>query len=114
MKTKFDGIVSEENLEIIDATIGQMDLPEQQKKNLVETVANIIYLNEKFFDSMDLHTKVYALLAITLTFDTLMDELINPYAARLLHRAINAFNNNIFDCYDGSASKWLRIASDLN
>lgn len=113
MKTKFDGIISEENLEIIDTTIGQMDLPEKQKKNLVETVANIIYLNEKFFDSMDLQTKVYALLAITLTFDTLMDEQINPYASKLLHRAIHCFNNNIFGI-EGSVSICPRIASDLN
>lgn len=113
MKTKFDGIVSEENLEIIDTTIGQMDLPEKQKKNLVETVANIIYLNEKFFDKLDLRTKVYALLAITLTFDTLMDELINPYASKLLHRAIHCFNNNIFGI-EGSVSICPRIANDLN
>lgn len=91
---KFKDIISDENLEIITSILSQIDNP--RKIDFIETVSNIIYLHEKKFDTMDNKTKIDALVILALVFDVLLDKEINPYSAKLIEKAIRAFNNNIY------------------
>jgi hypothetical protein len=96
MKTKFDEIVSRENLDLIIATIGQVEGTETQKTNLVETIINILGPHQAYFNTLSETSKLETLFVVTIIFDTLLDKEINPHTANLLRKAISAFNNNIF------------------
>jgi len=96
MKTKFDEIVSRENLDLIIATIGQEEGTETQKTNLVETIINILGPHQGYFNTLSETSKSYALFVVAIIFDTLLDKEINPHAANLFRKAIAAFKNNIF------------------
>jgi hypothetical protein len=97
MKTKLDGIVTKENMDIIASMISVLEIPQALKINLVESVANVVYLYPKFFNKLTEKEKVEAMGTMALFFNTLLDKEINPLAAKLFTRAINAFNNNILD-----------------
>ena len=93
---KFHGILSNENLDIVVSSLSVITIPEKQKINLIETISNIIYLYENYFDSMDTKEKINAMAMVAFVFDTLLDTEINPVAKKYIMLGINAFNNNIF------------------
>ena len=97
MQTKFDEIVSQENLDMIIAIVGQVEGTKVQKTNLVETIINILGPHQTYFNTLSETSKSQALIVVTLIFNTLLDKEINPHAANLLRKGINAFNNNIFN-----------------
>lgn len=96
MQTKFHGILTEENMDIVVSTLSIIDIPEKQKMNLIETMANVVYLYQEYFNSLPTKEKMSAMGLLTMVFDTLLDKDINPLAAQYISRGISAFNNNIF------------------
>jgi len=93
---KFHGILTEENLDIVTSTLSAISVPEKQKINLIETISNIIYIYENYFNSLDTKEKINALAMVAFVFDTLLDAEINPLAKKYITLGLNAFNNNIF------------------
>ncbi|MFA5714958.1 MAG: hypothetical protein WC998_04425 [Candidatus Paceibacterota bacterium] len=95
MKTKLSGIITEEDIILVNSTIGQIQLPEAQKIDLIETVLTILYRSRKFYDRMTEKEKVEALTLLTLFADTLLN--VNPLAGKHLMKSVRCFNQNIFD-----------------
>jgi ABC-type histidine transport system ATPase subunit len=102
MKTKLSGIVTEEDIVLVNSTIGQIQLPEAQKIDLIETVLTILYRSRKFYDRMTEKEKVEALTLLTLFADTMLSA--NPLAGRHFMKSVRCFNRNIFDVGGGAAN----------
>jgi hypothetical protein len=103
MKTKFEGILTNEDKDIIVSTLGVINLSEKQKINLVESVMTAIYKYSDYFTILDLRQKVEALTIMALVFDTFLDAEINPLARQYFLKGFNYFNNNILDDIAGGA-----------
>lgn len=94
---KFQGILSEENMNVVVTVMSVVDsIPEKQMINLVESVCNVVYCHENYFDTLSVDDKIKSITMVALTFNILLDEEINPSAKKYFTLGINAFNNNIF------------------
>lgn len=99
--SKFDTILSSENLDVVTTIISTVDVPERQKINLIESIANVVYCHEGYFNTLSLDEKIKSITMVALTFSVLLDEEINPYSAKHIMIGISAFNNNIFSAVAG-------------
>lgn len=95
MKTKLSGIVTEEDIVLVNSTIGQIKLPEAQKIDLIETVLTIIYRSRKFYNRMTEKEKMEALTLLTLFADSMLN--VNSLSGRYFTKSFRCFNQNIFD-----------------
>ena len=94
---KFQGILSEENMNVVVTVMSAVDsIPEKQMINLVESVCNVVYCHENYFNTLSDDDKIKSITMVALTFNILLDEEINPLAKKYFMLGINAFNNNIF------------------
>lgn len=100
--SKFKSILSTEDMDVVAAIMSTVDTSEKQKINLIETVANVVYCHEEYFDKLTLDEKIKSITMVALTFSVLLDEEINPYAAKHISLGVNAYNNNIFSAGGGN------------
>lgn len=101
--SKFESVLSEENMEVVTTIMSTVDVSEKQKINLIESIANVVYCHENYFDTLALDEKIKSITMVALTFSVLLDEEINPYAAKHISLGVNAFNNNIFSTVGGAS-----------
>lgn len=99
--SKFESILSTEDMDVVTTIMSTVDTSEKQKINLIETIANVVYCHEQYFDSLTLDEKIKSITMVALTFSVLLDQEINPYAAKHVILGISAFNNNIFSATAG-------------
>lgn len=99
--SKLENILSEENMEVVTSIMSTVDATERQKINLIETVANVVYCHESFFNALVFDEKIKSITMVALTFSILLDKEINPYTSKHISLGINAFNNNIFSAEGG-------------
>lgn len=93
---KFDGILSQENMDIIVAIMNVVDVPKKHKIHLIESVCNVVYIYQDYFNKLKKKEKIEAINVVALVFNTLLDSEINPLASKYTLKAIYAFNNNVF------------------
>ena len=98
---KFDEIISDENMEIVTTVMSTVEADEKQKINLIETIANVVYCHEDWFEKLTIDEKIKVITFSALTFNMLFDKEINPYAANRIKIGVHAFNNNIFSASMG-------------
>lgn len=96
MNNKFEGIITEENMQVVTSVMSVVEVAEKSKINLIETIANVVYCHEDHFNTLTLDEKIKAITMVALTFNMLLDEDINPFAKKHITLGVNAFNNNIF------------------
>lgn len=94
---KFQGILSEENMDVVVKVMSGLDIiPKKQMINLIESICNVVYCHENYFDTLSVDEKIKSITMLALTFNIFLDEEINPLAKKYFTLGINAFNNNIF------------------
>ncbi len=95
--SKFDGILTKEDQETIQSVFVNLAQDTKDKINIVETMENVYYLHQStFFDTLTNDEKLKVYIGIAITFDTLLDEQINPLTKKYILKGIDCFNNNIF------------------
>jgi len=94
---KFSGILSETNLHIIVQNMNAVDTENENKRNIIDVVSNVVYLYQDYFNKLSIKEKIEAMSIVALIFNTLLDEEINPLTKRYTLKALEYFNNNVLD-----------------
>ena len=94
---KFSGILPEIDLEIISRNANAVNTSNRTKRDLEGVISNVFYLCHKYIGRLSLKSKTDAVSVTMLAFNTLLDREINPLAAEYTRKALECFNNCIFD-----------------
>jgi len=94
---KFSGILPEIDLEIINRNANVVNTNNRTKRDLEGVISNVFYLCHKYIGRLSLKSKIDAVSVTMLAFNTLLDREINPLAAEYTRKALECFNNCIFD-----------------
>jgi hypothetical protein len=98
---KFTELLTEENMDIVVSALSIVETEEVHKFNLIESIANVVYCSQDYFNTFSIDEKIDVMAMIAITFDTLLDVKINPLAAKHIKIALGAFNNNIYSAIGG-------------
>lgn len=106
MKTKFDGILTNEDKDLIVGILSAISLKKKHKINFIESIMTILYTHEDYFKRLTQEEKIKALSLLTIVFDTLTDAEINPLASKSIIKGLMCYNNNVLDIADSTCPTW--------
>lgn len=94
---KFQDILSQTDIDIISHNLNAVDADNDVKRNLVDTVCNVVFLYRDYFGKLSVKERIETVSVVALIFDVLLDKEINPLAAEYTRKALKCFNNCVFD-----------------
>lgn len=95
--SKFNGILEQEEQVLIHSIFSQLSASERDKMNIIESIENIVYVHPNYFEKLTEEQREIAYITLATVIDSLLDEEVNPLAKRLICKAFDAYNNNIFE-----------------
>lgn len=102
--SKFDGLITNEDQELIESIFSEIEAEEKDIINITESIENIVYLHPSFFGRMKRTQRLNCYITLATAIDTFLDEEINPLARQYALKMFNAFNNNILEVVKGGHS----------